>query len=326
MEINTSQNDSSSADLPNINDRTYHDDVKTFDLLYEITDSSEKKAPIIHYHECFEVVFYISADLEVYLDDAHCTLGTGQILLIPPRKIHKLIYSENTNYIRYIFYFTLDHVANAFHGTAKQKVVHFFQSPDSYKAVLSAPEFFRMKGIFHNMLEHKQTHSAKNHDLLTTYASVILQELYLIFSSQTPEEKSPEEISPVEQILVYINDHYSQQITLQDLEENFFLNKSYICRIFRKTMGISLVNYLQYKRILEAQKLLLNSDMPIIEIGMECGFTSVQHFYRVFKKITGLTPKEYKKNQLHTSLGQSISLLPRNPGLADGVQISDKKI
>ncbi len=99
----------------------------------------------------------------------------------------------------------------------------------------------------------------------------------------------------MEQILVYINDHYSQQITLQDLEENFFLNKSYICRIFRKTMGISLVNYLQYKRILEAQKLLLNSDMPIIEIGMECGFTSVQHFYRVFKKITGLTPKEYKK-------------------------------
>ncbi|HIS32771.1 MAG TPA: helix-turn-helix transcriptional regulator [Candidatus Limivivens intestinipullorum] len=130
----------------------------------------------------------------------------------------------------------------------------------------------------------------------------------------------------MEQILVYINDHYSQQITLQDLEENFFLNKSYICRIFRKTMGISLVNYLQYKRILEAQKLLLNSDMPIIEIGMECGFTSVQHFYRVFKKITGLTPKEYKKNQLHTSLGQSISLLPRNPNLADGVQKSNKQI
>ena len=130
----------------------------------------------------------------------------------------------------------------------------------------------------------------------------------------------------MEQILVYINDHYSQQITLQDLEEIFFLNKSYICRIFRKTMGISLVNYLQYKRILEAQKLLLNSDMPIIEIGMECGFTSVQHFYRVFKKITGLTPKEYKKNQLHTSLGQSISLLPRNPNLADGVQKSNKQI
>ena len=78
-------------------------------------------------------------------------------------------------------------------------------------------------------------------------------------------------------------------------------------------MGISLVNYLQYKRILEAQKLLLNSDMPIIEIGMECGFTSVQHFYRVFKKITGLTPKEYKKNQLHTSLGQSIFSAAKEP-------------
>lgn len=290
---------------------SYHDHVEHFDLLYKITPYAEKESSLIHYHECYEVVFYISANVEAYLDEQHYTLNFHDILLIPPLKMHKLIYSECQNYIRYVFYFTQEHIEKAFSPLSLKKALAFFRNPGCNKLSLSAPEYLRMNGIFRNMYEHKLSASHKNRDLLSTYASVILQELYLSFESQSPQKQEPAELTPVEQILKYINENYSKSITLEDLEEHFYLNKSYICRIFRKTMGISVINYLHYKRVLAAQQLLLNTELPIIDIALECGFNNVQHFYRIFKKITQLTPNEYKKHQLSTRLGQTFSLVSK---------------
>lgn len=286
-------------------DSNYHDLVNNFEITYKITLPTEQLNALIHYHECFEIIFYISANIEAYIDDIHYDLHSQDVLVVPPRKLHKIIYPEKQNYIRYVFYFTEDHIKNAFSPTLVKKALHLFLNRSYQKASLSVPDFIRINSLFSNMYHHKSQLSPANLYLLNTYSSVILQELYVIFKNLPAYEKAETDMSPVEQILKYINGHYSEGISLEDFEKIFYLDKSYICRVFRKTMGISLVNYLQHKRILEAQQLLLNSDESIIDISLECGFNNIQHFYRVFKKVTHLTPNEFKKHQTSSVLGQS---------------------
>lgn len=293
-------------------DIKYHDMVSHFDLDYKVTPQTEQLNNLVHYHECFELIFYVSANIEAYIDDIHYALHSQDVLVVPPRKLHKIIYPEKQNYIRYVFYFTEDHIKKAFSSAMEPKAVRMFTNRDYKKASLSLPEFVRINNIFRNMYEHKKSLSSRHYFLVNTYASLILQELLLIFQNQPVHENTAGNSSPVDQILMYINEHYAENISLDELEKIFYLDKSYICRIFRKTMGISLVNYLQHKRILQAQQMLLTSDASIIDISLECGFGNIQHFYRVFKKVTQLTPKEYKLHQTSTQIGQS--LIP-NPDL-----------
>lgn len=288
-------------------DSSYLDIVNEFDLLYKVTPSIEQPESLIHYHDCYELIFYVSAKIEVYLDDVHYSINSHDLLIIPPRKIHKIIYAERCNYIRYVFYFTQEQIQNAFLPSMIQKALFLFRDRGQHKLSLSAHNYIKINNVFQNMYEHIKEMSAANYYLITNYASILLQELYLLYGD-IPDSSKERILTPVEQILNYINENYSQQITLDNLAEKYFLNKSYICRIFRKTMGISLVTYLQYKRILEAQNMLLNSDKSIIDIAMDCGFSNVQHFYRVFKKITNLTPSEYKKHQPEKTLGLEFSL------------------
>ena len=286
----------------------YHDLVSNFELSYKSTPSTEQLSSLIHYHECFELILYISADIEAYIDDIHYNLHTHDVLVVPPRKLHKIVYPNPQNYVRYVFYFTSGHIEKAFDYPEAAKALSLFMDQTYQKASLSVREFLRINHIMQNMYDHISEDPRQNMHLLNTYSSLILQELYIIFTSRPPADMTNKILSPVEQILKYINEHYSENITLEELEEKFYLNKSYICRIFRKTMGISLVNYIQHKRILEAQQMLLTTDASIINISLECGFSNLQHFYRVFKKMTDLTPNEYKKNQSRTKLGQPILL------------------
>lgn len=288
-------------------DSSYLDIVKEFDLQYKITPSTEQPESLIHYHDCYELIFYVSAKIEVYLDDVYYSINSHDLLIIPPRKIHKIIYPERCNYVRYVFYFTQEQIQNAFLPSMQKKALFLFRDRGQHKLTLSAQDYLRINNVFRNMHEHMTEMSAGNYYLITNYASILLQELFLLYGN-LPDASEERTLTPVEQILNYINENYSQQITLDSLAEKYHLNKSYICRIFRKTMGISLVTYLQYKRILEAQNMLLNSEKPIIDIAMDCGFSNVQHFYRVFKKITNLTPSEYKKHQSGAKLGLEFSL------------------
>ncbi len=302
-------NTTNAKELPQqeVHNTSYHDKVENFDLLYKITPVSEKSTPLLHYHECYEIVFYISADVEIYVDNLHFTLSSRDLIIIPPRKLHKVISRPSQTYIRYVFYFTSEQINQAFRNSSNPKSSQLFKDNVCCKLSLPAQAYMRMNNVFHNMYEHKTILSYKNSDLLNTYASAILQEAIFLSEKYMEKELTADKSSPIDQILQYINDHYSENITLDILETKFYMDKSYICRLFQKTMGISVINYLQYRRIMEAQQLLLNSDLPIIDICMDCGFNNVQHFYRVFKKITNLTPTEYKKHLLSTHLGQALS-------------------
>lgn len=97
-------------------------------------------------------------------------------------------------------------------------------------------------------------------------------------------------------IINYINDH-TKTVTLSFLSEHFHYSKQTISNIIKKQSGLSYAKYVQQQRIQNAKSFLTQTNMKVQEIGEEVGYPTVEHFIRLFKKVTKKTPSEYRKLQ-----------------------------
>ncbi len=93
----------------------------------------------------------------------------------------------------------------------------------------------------------------------------------------------------------YLEEHYRERLSLDQLAERFFINKYYLTRIFKEQFGVSVGTYLAQLRVTRAKQLLRFSDLSVEEIGRECGIEEPAYFARVFKKVEGIAPGEYRR-------------------------------
>lgn len=93
----------------------------------------------------------------------------------------------------------------------------------------------------------------------------------------------------------YLDEHYTEKLTLDDLAERFFINKFYLPKIFKETYGTTVNNYLISKRITRAKQLLRFTDMTVDEVGVAVGMGDANYFSRMFRKVEGISPREYRK-------------------------------
>lgn len=96
-------------------------------------------------------------------------------------------------------------------------------------------------------------------------------------------------------IKAFLDENYTEKIVLDDLAEKFFINKFYMSKIFKETYGVTINNYMIERRITRAKQLLRFTDKTIDEIGVMVGMDSANYFSRVFRKIEGISPGEYRK-------------------------------
>ena len=99
----------------------------------------------------------------------------------------------------------------------------------------------------------------------------------------------------LQEVKDYLDFHYAEQLRLDQLSERFFINKFYLTRIFKEQFGISINAYLLSLRITHAKQLLRFSNLSIEKIGLECGMSDANYFSRMFKKIEGISPGEYRR-------------------------------
>lgn len=131
------------------------------------------------------------------------------------------------------------------------------------------------------------------------YEKLISLLTLLMKESWHPENTRQRSNAPKKQNLQEVKDYldlnYKEKISLDDLSKLFFINKFYLTRIFKEQFGVSVNNYLVQIRITHAKQLLRFTDMSIEMIGAECGMSDPNYFCRIFKKIEGISPSEFRK-------------------------------
>lgn len=108
---------------------------------------------------------------------------------------------------------------------------------------------------------------------------------------------------PVIMTMDYIYDNLHSKISETDIAEYVSLSPSYISRLFRKEVGVTICTYIAVKRVETAQNMLKYSDYSPVDIGNYLAFTSHSHFISVFRKYTGMTPNEFRKKYYRDNWG-----------------------
>ena len=99
---------------------------------------------------------------------------------------------------------------------------------------------------------------------------------------------------PITTCIDYIYGHIKERITIEDLAEHTGLSTSYLSRLFKKELGVSVSDYIREKKIEKSQNLLKYCDYSLIDISNYLSFSSQSHFIQAFKKYVGMTPKKYR--------------------------------
>lgn len=105
------------------------------------------------------------------------------------------------------------------------------------------------------------------------------------------------EDASLQRILNYVDENLTEQLTREDIAHNVHFHPAYLSRYFRKKTGLSLSEYILLKRIAFAKELLSGSEMKVGHIMSHLGYDNLSHFTRTFKRMTGCTPQQYRKNK-----------------------------
>jgi len=126
-----------------------------------------------------------------------------------------------------------------------------------------------------------------------------LYEILLFMFHSWASQKNMEEFNCREERFYeaakYICDHYAQDITLEEVAASINMAPTYFSRQFKKVTSFGFKEYLIQIRVREATVLLLESDSPVTEITSRCGFNDSNYFCEVFKKVKGVSPRQYRK-------------------------------
>ena len=121
-----------------------------------------------------------------------------------------------------------------------------------------------------------------------------LQQLLLSFIQKHQRQKKYS--GNVEKVIEILHQHYQEPLTLKEVSENLHLNVMYLGQLFKKETKKSFSAYLNHLRMEKAKQLLLHSNQNINEIASEIGYNNTTYFSKLFKKIVGRSPKEYREN------------------------------
>ena len=119
---------------------------------------------------------------------------------------------------------------------------------------------------------------------------------YLLSKASNYNAESEETSDFADKIKEYIDNHFQRNLTREELSRLVFLNPDYLSRIFKKKMGMSISSYIILKRIDEAKKLLISTNIPVSVISAQVGYDNFAYFTKIFKDKTGMTPNEYRKH------------------------------
>ena len=238
-----------------------------------------------HWHAHVEVLLLLEGTMMIGIGEQQYCIHPGDMLLVNSSDIHdtKGIGTIQTILLQ-IPYDYLDSFISHF------ELVRFQEFYD-HTQLLNHPQFQMMINALYAMQAIYQAHADGYELLFTSYLHQFLHALYVAFRSEPlPTPNSQKYTARLKEILSYINQHYQETITLQDMADKTSLNPEYFCRMFKRYTGTTLLEYINQVRLMHIHDELLHTTDTITDILERNGFSNYKVFSRMFHETYKCTP------------------------------------
>lgn len=269
------------------------------DIAYRLIDNAPT-CQGYHYHEGCEIMQIWSDSGYVLVDDKLYPMAEGNIYIVNALESHCTNPCRDKPYIRNKITFSI------------YRLRAILEEMD--QIYLLDPFLNNSKSFSHMLIPDKQTIDIIDSLFKKVYSEIqandtayiagiyahVIEILILIYRCYEKNGSSLKINSSipnqhVQNTLDYINNHLLEDLTVDSICSELHLNKYYLCHLFKKMTGITLMQYIVERRVSLSKKLVISNNKPISEIAFDCGFKSFSHFSRTFSQITGFTPLEYRK-------------------------------
>lgn len=235
-----------------------------------------------HHDDVYEIVLFLSGDAEFYVEGNVYRLKPYDMVITQPFEMHHIKCLTKKTYERIIIYIKPEYFNK---NRCKEFEDILINRPPGTGNLIPADI---VKDLLVNPINRISVYL---HDgSLTAANAIIVEFLYLLNNTKSAISPSKSKDKRISSVIHYINEHLSEQITLDFLSEKFFINKYHLCKIFKKNTGYTLSQYINHKRILLVRELHSNGQ-SLLEASTNAGFNNYSHFYRLYVKKTGMTPK-----------------------------------
>ncbi|PTM59178.1 AraC family transcriptional regulator [Desmospora activa] len=255
------------------------------------TKTPEEELPH-HLHDWHEVICVHKGSGTFLIDQQLYEVRAEDVFVIPGNIIHRAM-PENDHLITstVIFLHPLvmaqitDHEANIIREAKKRK---------QYRYHILAEQRQTFAYLLQKLQAESQSPLHGHQQAIAAWVQLCLLEISR-HSLQAEESPHRPNLSTFNHVLRYIDDHLEQALSLDLLAAKERISTAHFSRLFKQEVGLNLTDYLLTKRISLAKTLLLETDENISTIAEKCGFRSLPHFYRSFKRVTRQTPRGYRQ-------------------------------
>lgn len=155
---------------------------------------------------------------------------------------------------------------------------------------------FEILGLPNSYLkENKYLNSASIQSINTLEEAINWFSLIIDQLKMQQDTKNHPYDKTIKGVVLYIEKHYTESISLAKIAEKFFVNKNYLCNIFKSQIGCTIHEYITNLRINTAKKMIRNSEKSLHEIANEVGYNNYSYFGKIFRRKNGISPNEYAK-------------------------------
>lgn len=268
-------------------DFSYRDPEQNFELLYishSLYGDDWHSKP--HTHYCTELFYVVSGKGFIHVESQQFPVRKGELVIINPYTSHtELSFAEDS--LEYIV-MGINGTQFCTEGSEEQNYIHL---ADTTINTEHGDYYF----FFNTILQEMEGKEAGYQEICAKLAYVFLVQLQRRISQQTFPLNRAKTNSECMRIRQYLDDHFTEHITLDLLADMAHINKHHLVHSFNKEIGCSPINYLLARRIVESKRLLEGCNYSVNEISQCLGFSSPNYFTQRFKKAVGLTPLEYRR-------------------------------
>lgn len=263
-------------------------------MIYDDFEAHHTRDPYFHAvefhaHDFLELYLFLDGNVTYYIEDQVHELCPGDLLLIPPGKMHRpVLSSSNGAYERMVLWVNLEYLARIDGSGVLQKALqqvgeNGYCVPIRGDALVFTTELFSRIA----QLQAKEADEELTAGAIRLYLWSVLEAYSLV------ESKANGKTEVIPQVIRYITEHYNEDITLDDIAAKFFISKSYLSRHFKAYTNSTVYAYIMALRITHARR-MIREGVPAMEAGRDCGFSDYSTFYKAFKSQTGISPQQFK--------------------------------
>ena len=241
--------------------------------------------PKTHYHPDFEVYYLTEGCCRYFIGNKTYRLNTGDLVVIPPGVIHKVIYETETH-SRFLFNCTADYLPNSVLNLI-DNFTFFSQTADTSRQV---------SAIYRRLTDAVNQQDCFREDTIRC----IVMALFLLMAKATANaDIKPVNSSFIEQAISYIHSNYMYRLTLSDTARHCAVSSEHLSRIFKRETGFGFNEYLNLYRLKKAESLLKSGHAKnISQVALLCGFNDSNYFSVSYKKAYGIAPSQvYKQTE-----------------------------